>query len=83
MKWGLSSLDWRSHAIDERRDHPIGVLKAECGRRLMMVVTLHEAPNGPPCPHCAAKQLEVAQVALTRAEIGIQLAPAKIAEGAP
>ncbi len=28
---GLSVLDWHSHAMDERGDHPIGVFKAECG----------------------------------------------------
>jgi hypothetical protein len=28
MKWGLSVLDWHSHAIDERGDHPVGVFKA-------------------------------------------------------
>jgi hypothetical protein len=46
MTWGLSPLDWRSHAIDEQRGHPLGVLKAECGQLLMMVTTLHEAPYG-------------------------------------
>lgn len=57
MKWGLSPLDWRSHVIDERRDHPIGVLKAECGHLLMMVTALHEAPYGTPCDACAAQRL--------------------------
>ncbi|MCA1703840.1 MAG: hypothetical protein LC808_11480 [Actinobacteria bacterium] len=32
IRWGLSVLDWHSHAIDERRYHPVGVYKAECGR---------------------------------------------------
>jgi hypothetical protein len=53
---GLSVLDWRSHAIDERRCHPVGVFKAECGHLLMVVTTLHEAPNGKPCEACAAQQ---------------------------
>jgi hypothetical protein len=57
MKWGLSPLDWRSHAIDERAYHPIGVLRAECGHLLMMVTTLHERPNGTPCEACADQQL--------------------------
>ncbi len=57
MKWGLSVLDWRSHAIDECRDHPLGVLKAECGHRLMMVTTLYDRPYGAPCEACAALQL--------------------------
>jgi hypothetical protein len=54
MKWGLSVLDWRSHAIDERAEHPIGVLKAECGHLLMTVTTLHEKPYGAPCEACAS-----------------------------
>ena len=57
-RWGLSPLDWRSHVIDDRRDHPIGVLKAECGHLLMMVTTLHEAP----CDACAAQQLDSAVI---------------------
>ena len=56
IRWGLSVLDWRSHAIDERRYHPVGVYKAECGHLLMMVTTLHEAPNGKSCEACAAQQ---------------------------
>jgi hypothetical protein len=44
MKWGLSMLDWRSHAINGRAEHPIGVLRAECGRLLVMVTALHEKP---------------------------------------
>jgi hypothetical protein len=56
IRWGLSVLDWRSHAIDERRMHPIGVYKAECGHLLMMVVQLHEQPSGKPCEACAAQQ---------------------------
>jgi hypothetical protein len=56
VRWGLNVLDWRSHAIDERRDHPIGVYKAECGHLLMMVTELHSRPNGKPCEHCAGQQ---------------------------
>jgi hypothetical protein len=41
MKWGMSPLDWRCHAINEHRDHPNGVLIAECGHRLMIVTSLH------------------------------------------
>ena len=67
IRWGLSVLDWCSHAIDERRMHPVGVFKAECGHLLMVVTTLHEAPNGKPCEACAAQQLELVQAALDRA----------------
>ncbi|MGH3833943.1 MAG: hypothetical protein ACRDRS_26470, partial [Pseudonocardiaceae bacterium] len=53
LRWGLSVLDWLTHAIDERRDHPLGVLTARCGHRLMMVTPLREAPFGTPCRACA------------------------------
>jgi hypothetical protein len=53
MKWGLSVLDWCSHAINERADHPIGVYVAECGHLLMMATTLHDRPPGRVCPACA------------------------------
>ncbi|MGH3815073.1 MAG: hypothetical protein ACRDUV_21950 [Pseudonocardiaceae bacterium] len=56
IKWGLSVLDWRDHAINERRMHPIGVYKAECGHLLMMVTTLHETPYGKACEACAGQQ---------------------------
>ena len=46
IRWGLSVLDWHSHAIDEWGDHPIGVFKAECGHLLMVVTTLHDRPTG-------------------------------------
>lgn len=59
MKWGLSVLDWRSHAIDDHRpDHPVGVFKAECGHLLMMVVQLHDEPYGRACDVCAGRQLD-------------------------
>jgi hypothetical protein len=53
IKWGLSVLDWRSHAVDECGDHPIGVYKAECGHLLMMVTALLEMPYGKRCQACA------------------------------
>jgi len=52
----LSPLDWHSHAIDEGGYHPIGVLIAECGHRLMIVTSLHDQPNGRPCEACAGQQ---------------------------
>jgi hypothetical protein len=61
MKWGLSVLDWRSHAIDERAHHPVGVYKAECGHLLMMAVALDDMPNSKPCSHCSAGQAQAAQ----------------------
>lgn len=52
IKWGLSVLDWRDHAINESPDHPIGVLKAECGH-LLMLVTPRETSCGTKCEACA------------------------------
>jgi hypothetical protein len=46
IKWGLSVLDWRDHAINESQDHPIGVFKAECGHLLMLVTALRETSAG-------------------------------------
>ena len=57
IKWGLSPLDWRSHAVDEHQENPTGGLKAECGHLLMMDASLHEEPCGTQCETCAAKQL--------------------------
>lgn len=56
VKWGLSILDFRRHAIDERGVHPNGVLKAECGHLLQMVTPLHEEPYGRLCAACVAMQ---------------------------
>ena len=57
IRWRLSILDWHSHAIDERCDHPPHrVFKAQCGHLLMMVTTLHDRPNGKPCEACAGEQ---------------------------
>ena len=53
---GLSILDWRSHAIDERGYHPVGVFRPSAGHLLMMVVQLHEQPSGKPCEVCAVQQ---------------------------
>jgi hypothetical protein len=53
IKWALSVLDWRDHAINENQDHPIGVLKAECGHLLMLVTPLRETSCGTKCEACA------------------------------
>jgi hypothetical protein len=44
IKWGLSPLDWRNHAVDEWADHPIGVYRAQCGHLLMIVTALLAMP---------------------------------------
>ncbi|MGH3807900.1 MAG: hypothetical protein ACRDRU_15005, partial [Pseudonocardiaceae bacterium] len=45
-RWGVSSADWRAHAIDEDADHPSGVYVARCGHQLRTAATLYdEAPD--------------------------------------
>jgi hypothetical protein len=48
------------HDEPGQRDRACGVRftprKAECGHLLMMVTTLHDAPNGKRCEQCAAPQ---------------------------
>lgn len=52
VRWGLSSLDWHAHAIDEDTDHPHGVYVARCGQRLFMGTSLHDEPPGWICLSC-------------------------------
>lgn len=51
-RWGLSSRDWHSHAIDEDTHHPYGVYVARCGQRLFMDTSLHDQPPGWICLSC-------------------------------
>ncbi|MGH3720709.1 MAG: hypothetical protein ACRDRI_18060 [Pseudonocardiaceae bacterium] len=45
-RWGVSSADWRAHAVDEDADHPHGVYVARCGHQLRGAATLYdEAPD--------------------------------------
>jgi hypothetical protein len=57
IRWGLSTLDWRWHAVSELADHPTGVYKAQCGALLLMVTSLVEEPAGSPCEACSGIQL--------------------------
>ena len=77
MRWGLSVLDWRSHASNEPAEHPIGVLRAECGHLLIMVTTLHEKPYGDPCEACAALRFDRAM-----AEVPGRRRPPRSGDGA-
>ncbi len=61
MKWGLSPLDWRRHAVDEWADHPIGVYKAQCGHLLLMVTELNTEPAGSRCAACIGVLLAVSR----------------------
>ncbi|MGH3777400.1 MAG: hypothetical protein ACRDRR_17020 [Pseudonocardiaceae bacterium] len=57
IKWGLSVLDWCNHAIDDRADHPLGIYRALCGHRLMMITALQDdKPLGSRCEVCVATQ---------------------------
>ncbi|MGH3673659.1 MAG: hypothetical protein ACRDSH_24020 [Pseudonocardiaceae bacterium] len=57
VRWGLSVLDWRSHAVvDEYADHPSGCYRATCGHHLMRVTPLVETPGGRTCEECAEVQ---------------------------
>lgn len=52
-RWGVSSLDWRCHAVDESTEHPYGVYVARCGQWLFMGTSLDEAPpDGWMCVSC-------------------------------
>jgi hypothetical protein len=53
IKWGLSVLDWRDHAINDHHDHPTGVYKAQCGHSLMTVTPLRDTSCGTQCQACA------------------------------
>jgi hypothetical protein len=52
-RWGLSSLDWHVHAVDEDADHPCGVYLARCGHQLRKANTLYDDPPSRICPSCA------------------------------
>ncbi|MGH3829354.1 MAG: hypothetical protein ACRDRS_02715 [Pseudonocardiaceae bacterium] len=51
-RWGVSSQDWQSHAIDEGAEHPEGVHVARCGQRLARDTTLYREPPGWMCVAC-------------------------------
>ncbi|MGH3772820.1 MAG: hypothetical protein ACRDRW_15750 [Pseudonocardiaceae bacterium] len=51
-RWGVSSLDWRSHAIDEDAEHPEGVYVARCGQRLVTGTSLYDEAPGWMCLDC-------------------------------
>ena len=51
-RWGVSSLDWRSHAVDVDADHPYGVYVARCGQRLFMGTSLYDEAPGWMCLSC-------------------------------
>ena len=56
MRWGLSPLDWRWHAVDPMIDH-FEVFTAACGHLLSMGTTLQESFGGRWCEGCGIQQL--------------------------
>ncbi|MGH3773693.1 MAG: hypothetical protein ACRDRW_20255 [Pseudonocardiaceae bacterium] len=51
-RWGVSSLDWQSHAIDENAKHPDGVYVTRCGQRLVIGTCLYDEAPGWMCLPC-------------------------------
>lgn len=56
-RWALSMLDYRAHVVDEFDDHPIGVLIALCGHR-MLDGALQDDPPGGMCTDCGAEVVQ-------------------------
>jgi hypothetical protein len=51
-RWGVSSVDWRAHAVDEDAEHPHGVYVARCGHQLRGAATLYDEAPGWMCLSC-------------------------------
>ncbi|HKR49102.1 MAG TPA: hypothetical protein VJT72_05880 [Pseudonocardiaceae bacterium] len=60
VRWGLSIVDWRYHAVQDHGCHPGGALVAECGHELLRVTTLLDEIDSRPCDACARLQLDSA-----------------------
>ncbi|MGH3825662.1 MAG: hypothetical protein ACRDQX_00600 [Pseudonocardiaceae bacterium] len=54
-RWGVSSQDWQSHALDAEAVHPVGVHVARCGQRLAAGTTLYSEPPGWMCVACLCR----------------------------
>ncbi|MGH3793025.1 MAG: hypothetical protein ACRDQ9_19945, partial [Pseudonocardiaceae bacterium] len=56
-RWGVSSLDYHTHAIDPDAEHPDAVYVARCGQLLFRDATLYDEPppGGSMCPACAGR----------------------------
>jgi hypothetical protein len=53
IKWGLSVLDWRYHAINDHHDHPDRRVQNPLRHSLMMVTPLRDTSCGTQCQACA------------------------------
>ncbi|MGH3832909.1 MAG: hypothetical protein ACRDRS_21125 [Pseudonocardiaceae bacterium] len=65
-RWGVSSLDYRAHAIDPGAEHPVGVWVAYCGQMVFPGATLYEEPplGGVMCRPCERCQQSLADAPL-------------------
>lgn len=56
-RWGVSSLDYHTHAIEEHAEHPDAVYLARCGQLLSKSATLYiePPPAGSMCLHCTER----------------------------
>ncbi|MGH3721439.1 MAG: hypothetical protein ACRDRI_21835 [Pseudonocardiaceae bacterium] len=53
-RWGVSSLDYHTHAVEEDAEHSDAVYVARCGQLLFRGVVLYDEPpgGGSMCPPC-------------------------------
>lgn len=56
VQWGFSVLDLSRHAINNQRNHPLGVFKADCGHLLPIVAPMTDEPYGRLCQECVNLQ---------------------------
>ncbi|MGH3686417.1 MAG: hypothetical protein ACRDRE_25760 [Pseudonocardiaceae bacterium] len=56
-RWGVSSLDYHTHAIDADAEHTDAVYVARCGQLLFKGATLYDEPppGGSMCPTCLSE----------------------------
>ncbi|MGH3722485.1 MAG: hypothetical protein ACRDRI_27365 [Pseudonocardiaceae bacterium] len=53
-RWGVSSLDYHTHAVEEDAEHTDAVYVARCGQLLFRgaVLYIEPPPGGSMCPTC-------------------------------
>ncbi len=54
LRWGVSSLDYHTHAVEEDAEHTDAVYVARCGQMLFRSAVLYDEPppGGSMCPTC-------------------------------
>lgn len=53
MRWALSPLDYRAHAVTDATGGPPGGMVARCGHHLPVAAGLDEVPRAALCAGCA------------------------------